>query len=53
MPTHAEMFALADEESRLGFRRAVIDHPFSPFVDLDVTQMKRLAAFGHHSQLHP
>ena len=44
--THAEMFALADEVSRLGFRRAVIDHPFSPFVDLDVAQMKRLAASG-------
>ena len=44
--THAEIFALADEVGRIGFRRAVIDHPFSPFVDLDTGQMKQLAAAG-------
>lgn len=44
--THDEIFLLAEEVQKLGFRRAVIDHPFSPFVDLDVAQMKTLAAAG-------
>ena len=44
--THPELFALADEVSRIGFRRAVIDHPFSPFVDLDTGQMRQFVAAG-------
>lgn len=44
--THEETFALAELVDKLGFRRAVIDHPFSPFVDLTVEQMKQLARAG-------
>jgi hypothetical protein len=44
--THQETFALAELVDKLGFTRAVIDHPFSPFVDLTVEQMKQLAHVG-------
>lgn len=44
--THQETYALAELVDKLGFKRAVIDHPFSPFVDLDVQQMKDLARIG-------
>ena len=38
-----EIFAMAEEIEKIGFKRAVVDHPFSPFVDLAVEQMKQLA----------
>jgi hypothetical protein len=44
--THGEIFAVAELLAKLSFRRGVIDHPFSPFVDLDIAQMKQLAAAG-------
>jgi hypothetical protein len=44
--THREIFAVAELLDKLNFRRGVIDHPFSPFVDLTVAQMKQLAAAG-------
>lgn len=44
--THPEIWAIAELVEKLGFRRAVIDHPFSPFVDLTVAEMKQLAAAG-------
>ena len=44
--THPEIEALAEFLGRLRFQRAVIDHPFSPFVDLDIAQMKNLTAAG-------
>ena len=44
--THAEIFAIAELIDRLGFKRGVIDHPFSPFVDLSLAQMKQLSAAG-------
>lgn len=44
--THDEVFLMAEEVSRLGITRAFIDHPFSPFVDLEVEQMQQLAAAG-------
>ena len=44
--THAEIFAMAEEVDKLGFRRAVVDHPFSPFVDLTVEQMQQVARVG-------
>ena len=44
--THAEIDRLAELVAALGFDRAVVDHPFSPFVDLDIDHMKRLAAAG-------
>lgn len=44
--THDEIDAMAEEIVRLGFQRAFADHPFSPFVDLSVDQMKQLARAG-------
>jgi len=44
--THDEIFALAELIDKLGFKRAVIDHPFSPFIDLSIAQMKALARTG-------
>lgn len=44
--THAEIFAMAEEVDRLNLKRAVVDHPFSPFVDLNVSQMRQLARVG-------
>lgn len=44
--THAEIYALADEVARTGLRRAVIDHPYSPFINLTIAQMKELAKVG-------
>jgi hypothetical protein len=44
--THPEIFAMAEEVDRLGITRAVVDHPFSPFVDLSVEQMQQLARVG-------
>jgi hypothetical protein len=44
--THAELFAMAEETKRLGITRALVDHPFSPFVDLDLDQMRQLTSEG-------
>jgi hypothetical protein len=44
--SHFEIFAMAEEVQRLGIKRAFIDHPFSPFVDLSVKQMMELASAG-------
>jgi hypothetical protein len=44
--THDEQDALAEEIQRQGLRKAVVDHPFSPFVDLSVERMKRFADAG-------
>ena len=44
--THPEIFAMAEEVEKIGFKRAVVDHPFSPFVDLTAGQMKQLANVG-------
>src|SRR5829696_2760262 len=41
-----EILALAEEVERLGYKQAVVDHPFSPFVDLDIEQMQPLARAG-------
>ncbi len=32
--THAEIYAIVDLCESIGFRSVVIDHPFSPFIDL-------------------
>lgn len=45
-PTWPEIDALADLVHKLGFKRAVIDHPFSPFLDLTVEKMKELVGLG-------
>ncbi len=44
--THREIFAVAELLTKLGCKRGVIDHPYSPFVDLDIPAMKQLAASG-------
>jgi len=44
--SHPEIWAMAEEVDKLRFDRAVIDHPFSPFIDLTVDEMQQLAAIG-------
>jgi uncharacterized protein DUF6282 len=44
--THAEIEAMADEVRNLGITKAVIDHPFSPFIDLSLAQMRELTSAG-------
>jgi hypothetical protein len=44
--THQEIDAMAEEVVRLGIKRAFADHPFSPFVDLSLEQMRQLTAAG-------
>lgn len=44
--THAEIFAMAEEVDKLGIKKAFIDHPYSPFVDLDMKQIKQLIDVG-------
>lgn len=44
--THAELWQFAELIDKLKFKRAFVDHPFSPFVNLTVDQMKTLAAVG-------
>ncbi len=45
-PTHAELWAVTELVQSLGMERAVIDHPFSPFVDLTAEEMRQAAAAG-------
>ena len=45
-PTHKEIFKIAEEAHRVGLQRLVIDHPYSPFLDVSVEQMKELAPLG-------
>lgn len=44
--THKEIYKLAEEVDKAGLDRAVIDHPFSPFINLSVDQMKELSKAG-------
>jgi hypothetical protein len=44
--SHPEIYAMVDEVMRLGIKRAFVDHPFSPFVDLTVAEMKELTSAG-------
>jgi hypothetical protein len=44
--THKEIFKLAEQVEKVGLKRAVIDHPFSPFLDVSPDQMKELAPAG-------
>lgn len=44
--THREIDAMAEEVQRLGITKAVVDHPFSPFLDLSLDQMRALAGAG-------
>jgi hypothetical protein len=44
--THPEIDAMAEQVEKLGIKKAVVDHPFSPFVDLSLEQMQRLTRAG-------
>jgi hypothetical protein len=44
--THPEIYKLAEEVEKLGFKRAVIDHPFSPFLNVSPEMMKELRSAG-------
>lgn len=44
--THDEQQALVEEVKRLGIKRAFIDHPFSPFVDLTPEDMREFQRAG-------
>jgi hypothetical protein len=44
--THPEIWAIADLCDSIGFRQTVIDHPFSPFIDLNIAEMQHLAGRG-------
>src|SRR5205823_12709481 len=44
--THKEIYKIAEEVDKIGLKRAVIDHPFSPFLNLSPDQMKELSKIG-------
>jgi hypothetical protein len=44
--THREIEAMAEQVRELNITKAVVDHPFSPFLDLSLEQMKELASAG-------
>src|SRR5205807_2480327 len=44
--THKEIYMIAEEVDKIGLKRAVIDHPFSPFLNLSPDQMKELSKIG-------
>lgn len=44
--TSKEREILVETMVDLGFKKGLIDHPFSPFIDLDIDDMKRMAAAG-------
>ncbi len=44
--THPEIWAIVDLCESLGFRQVIIDHPFSPFIDLTIAEMQELAPRG-------
>jgi hypothetical protein len=44
--THKEIYRLAEEVDKVGLKRAVIDHPFSPFLNVSPEMMKELCPAG-------
>jgi len=44
--THRELFAMADIVRDLGIKKAYIDHPFSPFVNLTLEEMRQFTSEG-------
>lgn len=44
--THPEIFAMAEQVDKLGIKKAFVDHPFSPFVNLTLDEMRQLNAIG-------
>jgi hypothetical protein len=45
-PTRQEFRAMAEFSHKIGFRKGVVDHPFSPFVNLSIEEMKEAAESG-------
>ncbi len=45
-PTHSEILAMAEEVYKAGCTQAVVDHPFSPFLDLSIEQIQQIAQAG-------
>ncbi len=45
-PTKQEFQAMAEFCQKIGFKKGVVDHPFSPFVNLTIEEMKDAAAAG-------
>jgi hypothetical protein len=45
-PTKQEFRAMAEFTQKIGFKKGVVDHPFSPFVNLTIEEMKEAAAAG-------
>jgi hypothetical protein len=43
-PTKPEFKAMAEFSQKIGFKRGVVDHPFSPFVNLTIEEMKDAAS---------
>jgi hypothetical protein len=44
--THKEIYKLAEEVDKVGLKRAVVDHPFSPFLNVSPEMMKELVPVG-------
>jgi hypothetical protein len=44
--THKEIYKIAEQVDKIGLKRAVIDHPFSPFLNVSPDQMKELSKIG-------
>ncbi|WP_285752327.1 DUF6282 family protein [Lentzea sp. NBRC 105346] len=44
--THAEIWEMADAVRTFGITKAVVDHPFSPFLDLSLEEMRELTSAG-------
>jgi hypothetical protein len=44
--THKEIYKLAEEVEKVGLQRAVIDHPYSPFLNVSPEMMKELSRIG-------
>ena len=45
-PTKPEFKAMAEFSQKIGFKKGVVDHPFSPFVNLNIEEMKDAASAG-------
>jgi hypothetical protein len=44
--THPEIWAIAELCDGIGFRNLIIDHPYSPFIDVTIPEMHDLARRG-------
>lgn len=45
-PTKQEFRAMAEFSQKIGFKKGVVDHPFSPFVNLSIEEMAEAAEAG-------